>query len=158
MEILCPSEVQILCLASNPKSALDLRQTESKGATKPSHLPTMHTYSRNGYASVHPVPILFKSMEVHDGLVRGLKTQATSLGASWSIDDRWTTVAGTRGLLGKAVVMVLILITWEIWKERNARIFYNKSTVPRELLAKIKEKGRMWSLAGAKCLEQFCIL
>lgn len=42
-------------------------------------------------------------------------------------------------------------------EERNARIFNNRAVAPLDLLATIKEEGRTWFLAGAKCLEFFFI-
>lgn len=149
MEILHPSEVQIICLASNSKSALDLRQTRSKGSSnhlicplcKHSPETTMHLFAQCRYSSR-----VWKSMAYWS---RAEKLKPPHWAGSWSIVDWWTTVAETRGLLRKVTVTILILITWEIWKERNARIFHTKSTVPPELPAKIKEEGRTWSLTGA---------
>lgn len=51
--------------------------------------------------------------------------------------------------------MVVILTTREVWKERNAIIFQSKLTNPLDLVAKLKDEGRTWDLAGAKGLEQF---
>lgn len=45
-----------------------------------------------------------------------------------------------RGLPRRATSTILILISLEIWKEGNARIFNNKSATAVELRAKIKEE------------------
>jgi hypothetical protein len=45
-----------------------------------------------------------------------------------------------------------MLVSWEIWKERNARTFNNVSTMPTIIYDKIKLEARTWVLAGAKQL------
>jgi hypothetical protein len=45
-----------------------------------------------------------------------------------------------------------IPVSWEIWKERNARIFRNQKSTSTMLTTKFKEDAAMWSLAGAKAL------
>ena len=74
---------------------------------------------------------------------------------STNILDWWSNVAEKKGSLRKARRTIPILTIWEIWKERNARIFNNRAAAPQELIAKIKEEGRTWFLAGSKCLESF---
>jgi hypothetical protein len=44
------------------------------------------------------------------------------------------------------------LITWELWKERNARVFSNKASMPLAVMQKIKDESKNWILAGAKHL------
>ena len=52
----------------------------------------------------------------------------------------------------KAMASITMLVSWEIWNERNARVFRNKYAPPMALLAKIKTEARLWVLAGAKRL------
>lgn len=52
----------------------------------------------------------------------------------------------------KGIASLTLLTTWEIWNERNARVFRNKHTPPLVLLDKIKTEARLWVLAGAKRL------
>jgi hypothetical protein len=47
-----------------------------------------------------------------------------------------------------------ILITWEILKERNGRMFNNKSSLPSTLLQKIKDGSKNWIMTGAKHLAE----
>lgn len=42
-----------------------------------------------------------------------------------------------------------LLISWEIWKQRNTRVFLNIAVSVGVLVAKIKEECSLWSLAGA---------
>jgi len=44
------------------------------------------------------------------------------------------------------------LITWELWKERNARVFRNAATPVPQLVQTISHFGEQWVLAGAKKL------
>lgn len=64
-----------------------------------------------------------------------------------SILEWWSKVAEMRGSPEKATATTLILITREIWNERNVRIFHNKATASLDLLTKIKEKdqGACWT-------------
>jgi hypothetical protein len=45
-----------------------------------------------------------------------------------------------------------MLISWEIWKERNARVFRNKSSTTDMEMIKIKDGVAMWSKTGTKAL------
>ena len=55
----------------------------------------------------------------------------------------------------KAIASLTLLVTWEVWNERNARVFQNKSVPSLVLLEKVKTEARLWVLAGAKCLDSF---
>ena len=52
----------------------------------------------------------------------------------------------------KGLKSAFMLITWEIWKERNARVFNNTSLMPSALVQKIKDEAKNWILAGDKHL------
>ena len=52
----------------------------------------------------------------------------------------------------KAMASLTRLVTWEIWNERNARVFNKKFTSPVVILDRVKREARMWVSAGAKCL------
>jgi hypothetical protein len=41
-----------------------------------------------------------------------------------------------------------MLTSWEIWNERNARVFRNVSTMLMVVVAKIKGEAALWSAAG----------
>jgi hypothetical protein len=45
----------------------------------------------------------------------------------------------------------ITLVVWEIWKERNARVFTNKYTMPLTIMQKIKDESKK---AGAKHLAE----
>ncbi|WVZ79506.1 hypothetical protein U9M48_027078, partial [Paspalum notatum var. saurae] len=46
----------------------------------------------------------------------------------------------------------LMILCWEIWKERNNRVFGRAEAPFAGVLGKIKDEARLWSLAGAKGL------
>jgi hypothetical protein len=54
----------------------------------------------------------------------------------------------------KGLHAAIILITWEIWKEINVRVFNNKSSMPFALLQRIKDKSKNWIMARAKHLAE----
>ncbi|RLN23390.1 hypothetical protein C2845_PM07G26090 [Panicum miliaceum] len=44
------------------------------------------------------------------------------------------------------------LIAWELWKERNARVFHNAAAPVPQLVQTIRHFGEQWVLAGVKKL------
>ena len=50
----------------------------------------------------------------------------------------------------KALASLMMLISWEIWTERNARVFRNTAIPSMVLISKIKTKVSLWAMAGAK--------
>jgi hypothetical protein len=46
------------------------------------------------------------------------------------------------------------LVCWNIWKERNARIFRQKSASLQLIIAYIRDEAREWSFANAKALRK----
>ena len=61
------------------------------------------------------------------------------------------------GVPKKTVRSVAMLITWEVWKERNARIFNRQETSVTMLLEKIKAEANLWIVAGAKALRDVIV-
>ncbi|WVZ91921.1 hypothetical protein U9M48_038032, partial [Paspalum notatum var. saurae] len=47
---------------------------------------------------------------------------------------------------------LIILVVWELWCERNARIFENRGSTVQQVLAKIRGQAASWMTAGAKHL------
>jgi hypothetical protein len=76
--------------------------------------------------------------------------------ASWhefdSVEQWWTSMVLSHGGRRKAMASLLMLVAWEIWNERNARTFKNKSTLPTIIFDRIKSQARIWVVAGAKHL------
>jgi hypothetical protein len=52
----------------------------------------------------------------------------------------------------KTISSLTLLVTWEIWNERSARVFRNKHAPSQVILEKIKSEARLWVRAGAKHL------
>jgi hypothetical protein len=52
----------------------------------------------------------------------------------------------------KGLATLTLLTVWEIWQERNARVFRKKLAPTFIILDKIKSEARLWILAGAKGL------
>jgi hypothetical protein len=72
-----------------------------------------------------------------------------------TVKEWWTKSILQRGQSRKAMASLAMLVSWEIWKERNARVFQNSATTSFMLIAKVKDEMAMWCHAGAKAL---CIL
>jgi hypothetical protein len=47
---------------------------------------------------------------------------------------------------------IAMLISWELWNERNARIFQNNVSTSSTIVIKIKEELALWSLMGVKAV------
>ena len=66
--------------------------------------------------------------------------------------DYWQALARSPSSSPKGLKTAIMLITWEIWKERNERVFNKKSSLPVVVMHKIREVAKDWILAGAKNL------
>lgn len=62
-----------------------------------------------------------------------------------SIHSWWGTMTKRKDL-----VSITLLVSWELWNERNARVFKNKHCPPSVILHKVKQESNLWVLAGAK--------
>jgi hypothetical protein len=69
-----------------------------------------------------------------------------------SIKDWWAQVIHKKGDTRKAMASFTMLVSWEISKERNARVFQNHASSLAMLVSGIKEEAAFWCLAGAKAL------
>ena len=69
-----------------------------------------------------------------------------------TVKEWWTQGIHKRGASRKAMASLAMLVSWEIWKERNARVFRNISITSNMLVAKIKSEAVLWCYAGAKAL------
>jgi hypothetical protein len=76
--------------------------------------------------------------------------------ASWAayddVEDWRTTITFAHDSWRKSIASLLMLVTWELRKEWNARTFNNVSTMPIIIYDKIKLEARTWVLVGAKHL------
>jgi hypothetical protein len=61
-------------------------------------------------------------------------------------------MAGEHATNRKAMASITLLVMWEIWNERNDRVFHNKSSPLHVMLDRIKREERLWVIAGAKRL------
>lgn len=79
--------------------------------------------------------------------------------SSWdrhdSLHSWWTERVATAVTHKKGLRSLIILVQWEIWMERNARIFQHKEQTVHRVSDKIKEKVATWIVAGEKHLESF---
>jgi hypothetical protein len=50
------------------------------------------------------------------------------------------------------MALMIMLVSWEVWKKRNARVFCHHYSTVATVVCKIKEEARVWSFAGAKNL------
>ena len=85
----------------------------------------------------------------------GCQNLLTCLGSGRpTVCDYWKALATSQSASPKGLKTAIILIAWEIWKERNARVFNNKFTMPSVLMQRIKDGGKNWIMAGAKKLAE----
>jgi hypothetical protein len=51
---------------------------------------------------------------------------------------------------GKGVQSLILLAAWEIWQERNRRIFQKEELSVEALIVRIRDEAALWNMAGAK--------
>jgi hypothetical protein len=52
----------------------------------------------------------------------------------------------------KGLASLTLLTVWDLWKERNARVFRHKIFPSFQILDKIKYEARLWDIARARRL------
>jgi hypothetical protein len=76
--------------------------------------------------------------------------------ASWgnhaTVKEWWMSFIYSSGVRQKSLVCLIMLVSWEIWNERNTRVFRKVATMPTIVVSKIRGEAALWSLAGAKNL------
>jgi hypothetical protein len=66
-----------------------------------------------------------------------------------SIKEWWLLLAERRYPYRKPLAFISLLVIWELWNVRNARVFRNKVSPSFIVLENIKREARLW-VAGAK--------
>jgi hypothetical protein len=54
-----------------------------------------------------------------------------------NINEWWSEAVHKQGQLRKAMATLAILISWEVWKEQNARVFRNDASTTKMVIEKI---------------------
>jgi hypothetical protein len=75
-----------------------------------------------------------------------------SLWAGLSMKEWWNGMAARSAPNRKTMSTLTFLMTWEIWCERNARVFRNKQAPAQVVFEKIRRHAKLWVLADAKRL------
>jgi GTP cyclohydrolase FolE2 len=67
--------------------------------------------------------------------------------------DWWTEeIHSQRVQGGKSMASLAMLMSWKIWKERNARVFQNNASTAIMVILKTKDEVATWSMAAVKAL------
>ena len=61
----------------------------------------------------------------------------------------WRNMSGSNIPNRKDMASLTMLVGWNIWNERNARIFRHKSTPTSVIFDTIKREARLWVTVGA---------
>jgi hypothetical protein len=69
-----------------------------------------------------------------------------------STGEWWLHVTSIPNTPRKGLRALRLLISWEIWKERNNHICYRRESSVPSLVSKIKAEASLWIAAGAKDL------
>ena len=85
-----------------------------------------------------------------------LELDPTNWEPSADLHQWWTNNAAVPSASKKGLRSLIILVCWEIWKERNSRVFNRAEAPLNRVLSKIKDEAGLWSLAGAKGLASLC--
>ena len=76
-------------------------------------------------------------------------------GITRSVSEWWHIMGELPNVSKKAVKSLLLLVNWEIRKERNARTFDRREASTISLVGKIKEEARAWGIVGDRHLASF---
>jgi hypothetical protein len=76
----------------------------------------------------------------------------TEWNAYENVPSWWERVTLTHNGSRKSMASLLMLVSCEIWNERNARTFKNTGTMPTIVFARIKLEAENWVVAGARHL------
>jgi hypothetical protein len=66
------------------------------------------------------------------------------------LHEWWSLMTGASTPNRKTLGSVVLLISWEIWNERNARSFRHKHAPPTVIFGNIKKALKLWVTVGAK--------
>jgi hypothetical protein len=102
--------------------------------------------------------LLFKcrySVRIWNSIISwlGLIDVDTSLWSNFEmVKDWWLSFIYPNGTRRKSFASLVMLTSWKIWNERNARVFRNVASMPSVIVNKIKGEAVIWWTAGAKHL------
>jgi hypothetical protein len=71
---------------------------------------------------------------------------------SASTSDWWLQITTVPDTPRKGLRSMTLLVSWEIWKERNNRIFDRREASVPSFVNRIKAEASLWIAAGAKDL------
>ncbi|WVZ79896.1 hypothetical protein U9M48_027421, partial [Paspalum notatum var. saurae] len=94
----------------------------------------------------HRVSLLEESLGSHGILALHRPSCPALLARLDSVKQWWFTV-GHSSVPKKGTRSLLLLVVWQIWLERNARIFQRRERSAPDLIANIKAEARLWGLA-----------
>jgi hypothetical protein len=57
----------------------------------------------------------------------------------------------------KAVASIILLVTWDLWSERNVRVFHHKHVPHLVIQDKIKSETHLWVTVEAKRLGEIML-
>jgi hypothetical protein len=55
-----------------------------------------------------------------------------------NLHEWWCAISGAHGRRRKGITSLLLLTVWELWNERNARVFKNVASMPALIISSIK--------------------
>jgi hypothetical protein len=72
--------------------------------------------------------------------------------AGLPLKEWWSLMAEGASPHRKGIASLALLTVWEIWNERNSRVFHSKLSTTFVIVDRIKCEARLWVIAGAKGL------
>jgi hypothetical protein len=99
------------------------------------------------------MPILFENLEFHYSLAWAHLVDTTTWANHNTVKEWWMSFIYSNGVPRKSLVTLILLVSWEFWSERNARVFCNVANLSIIVVAKIRGEAALWSFAGAKNLD-----
>ena len=146
------AKVQAFCVADSARTCVDLRPfSEARLGAQP-RLPIMSPDVGDSKASSGRHCRYTRIWEYVSTWAEQPNWQPRVWRPYSSVQDWWDMITTSTTVSRKAGRSLTLLVIWELWKERNARVFRRREASTLTLMTNIKAEAAAWMLAGAKDL------
>ena len=67
-----------------------------------------------------------------------------------TVKEWWTAVGNIQATRRNVILSLLMLVSWDIWQEQNARVFRHSFSMPSVVFCKVKREASLWVLRVRK--------
>jgi hypothetical protein len=152
LEKLGAAKVQALRLAHLAKQGVDGRSPSKVRVAKSCCMSTLQKVPRKHGPSPLQMSLLFEDLSSILAWLVITTVDPSAWGNLASVKEWWLNFIFQNDTRGKSFASLIMLTSWEICYERNARFFQNVSSMLIIIVTKIKGETVIWNAVGAKHL------